>query len=129
MDINEIANDIMKNEDNQLARAFTMTVGRMLTSKGIHPIVIKSPEHWVTDDDINSYIIRKEYNVTFDIDTTEHDKQIRKQVIKEIEDAMYHQCFECDNDEDMQKWDSGNWIRYKLFENVLDSIRLKDMEM
>ena len=24
-------------------------------------------------------------------------------------------------DSDMQKWDSGCWIRYKLFENVLDA--------
>ena len=30
---------------------------------------------------------------------------------------MYHEAFE--KDSDMQKWDSGCWIRYKLFENVL----------
>lgn len=30
---------------------------------------------------------------------------------------MYHEAFE--KDTDMQKWDSGCWIRYKLFENVL----------
>ena len=30
---------------------------------------------------------------------------------------MYHEVFE--KDTDMQKWDSGCWIRYKLFENVL----------
>lgn len=30
---------------------------------------------------------------------------------------MYHESFE--KDSDMQKWDSGCWIRYKLFENVL----------
>lgn len=30
---------------------------------------------------------------------------------------MYHEAFE--KDTDMQRWDSGCWIRYKLFENVL----------
>lgn len=30
--------------------------------------------------------------------------------------AMYHEAFETDSP--MQKWDSGCWIRYKLFERV-----------
>ena len=53
----------------------------------------------------------------------EHDKQIRADVIDEVERAMYHQCFECDNDENMQKWDSGNWFRYKLFENIIEQLK------
>ena len=32
---------------------------------------------------------------------------------------MYREAFETDTD--MQKWDSGCWIRYKLFENCIDS--------
>ncbi|MCQ2087952.1 MAG: hypothetical protein MJZ37_07850 [Bacilli bacterium] len=44
-------------------------------------------------------------------------------MLKEIEEAMYIQCFERNNDEDMQKWDGGNWFRYKLFENVLEQIK------
>lgn len=47
----------------------------------------------------------------------------RAKTLKEIEEVMYHQCFECDNPEDMQKWDGGNWFRYKLFENVLEQIK------
>lgn len=49
----------------------------------------------------------------------------RADTIKEVSRAMYHQCFECDNDEDMQKWDSGNWFRYKLFENVIKQLKEK----
>lgn len=30
---------------------------------------------------------------------------------------MYHEAFETDSD--LQKWDSGCWIRYKMFENKL----------
>lgn len=36
---------------------------------------------------------------------------------KALEDAMYHEAFEVDSD--MQKYDSGNWIRYKMFENAI----------
>lgn len=45
------------------------------------------------------------------------------QALYDVSRAMYHQCFECNNDEDMQKWDSGNWFRYKLFENVIDQLK------
>lgn len=34
-----------------------------------------------------------------------------------LESRMYHEAFE--KDSDMQKWDSGCWIRYKMFEQVL----------
>lgn len=56
-----------------------------------------------------------------------HDDKIRaderKKVLNEVEEAMYHQCFVCNNDENMQKWDSGNWFRYKLFENVIEQMK------
>lgn len=53
----------------------------------------------------------------------EYDAKVRSEVLREVVRAMYHQCFECDNDEDMQKWDSGNWFRYKLFQNVIKQIK------
>lgn len=31
--------------------------------------------------------------------------------------AMYHEAFETDTD--MQRWDSGCWIRYKMFERAI----------
>lgn len=33
--------------------------------------------------------------------------------------AMYHEAFETDSD--MQKWDSGCWIRYKMFEKAIEN--------
>ena len=51
-------------------------------------------------------------------------QQGRTEVIGEIERAMYHEAFEVSHEEDgMQKWDSGNWIRYKLFENVIEQFK------
>lgn len=44
----------------------------------------------------------------------------------ELMSAMYHEAFENDdsyNEENpMAKWESGLWIRYKLFENVMNKI-------
>lgn len=37
-----------------------------------------------------------------------------------LEANMYHEAFETDTD--MQKWDSGCWIRYKMFENQIEKL-------
>lgn len=37
-----------------------------------------------------------------------------------LEAMMYHEAFETDSD--MQKWDSGCWIRYKVFENCMNRL-------
>ena len=34
-----------------------------------------------------------------------------------LDRIMYHKAFETDSD--MQKWDSGCWIRYKMFEKSM----------
>lgn len=39
---------------------------------------------------------------------------------QQLRAAMYHEAFE--KDSDLQKWDNGCWIRYKLFENVIDNL-------
>jgi rubrerythrin len=44
----------------------------------------------------------------------------------EFERAMYHEAFENDASYDernpMAKWESGLWIRYKMFENCLEKM-------
>ncbi len=42
----------------------------------------------------------------------------------ELEASMYHEAFETDTD--MQKWDSGCWIRYKMFENQIEKMPTVD---
>jgi hypothetical protein len=37
-----------------------------------------------------------------------------------LDSKMYHAAFETDTN--FQKWDSGCWIRYKLYENIRDEI-------
>ena len=41
-----------------------------------------------------------------------------------LREEMYHNAFETDTE--LQKWDSGCWIRYKLFENILDAQPIVD---
>ena len=36
-----------------------------------------------------------------------------------LREHMYHEAFETDTKE--QRWDSGCWIRYKMFERIIDS--------
>lgn len=43
------------------------------------------------------------------------DKLISADALRE---RMYHDAFETDSN--MQKWDGGCWIRYKMFENALE---------
>lgn len=38
----------------------------------------------------------------------------------ELNRMMFHKSFELDSD--MQKWDSGCWIRYKMFENSMEEM-------
>lgn len=38
---------------------------------------------------------------------------------------MYHEAFEVDSD--MQRWDSGCWIRYKVFENCIAATPTADV--
>ena len=45
------------------------------------------------------------------------DDLISRQTMRE---AMYHEAMEKDSDE--QRWDGGCWIRYKMFERVIESI-------
>lgn len=44
---------------------------------------------------------------------------------EDLRNAMYHEAFE--KESKMQKWESGCWIRYKLFENVLDAMPSADV--
>lgn len=37
-----------------------------------------------------------------------------------LRQAMYHEAMESDSDE--QRWDSGCWIRYKMFEHILEQM-------
>lgn len=46
----------------------------------------------------------------------EHGRLIDADALRQ---SMYHEAFETDSP--MQKWDSGCWIRYKMFERLEES--------
>lgn len=39
--------------------------------------------------------------------------------VDKLNAEMYHEAFETDTD--LQKWESGCWIRYKMYENATDN--------
>ena len=43
-----------------------------------------------------------------------------------LRSRMYHEAFEVDNG--MQRWDSGLWIRYKIFEKVIEETPAVDFQ-
>ena len=44
---------------------------------------------------------------------------------EKLRHAMYHEAFETDTE--LQKWESGCWIRYRLFTDVLDALPAEDV--
>ena len=42
-----------------------------------------------------------------------------------LREKMYHEAFEKDSED--QRWNSGCWIRYRMFENAVDSIPTADV--
>ena len=48
--------------------------------------------------------------------TTPHGRLLDGDALR---DGIYHEAFETDSE--LQKWDSGCWVRYKMFENHMDN--------
>lgn len=47
-------------------------------------------------------------------------KKGKEDALEELSKNLYHKAFEVTSD--MSRWDSGLWIRYKLFENTVDEM-------
>ena len=45
---------------------------------------------------------------------------------EKLRQKMYQEAFV--KDSNLQRWDSGCWIRYKLFENVLEKTEVADVQ-
>ena len=85
--IEKIAKDIRDREDREMALAFTNVVGSLLRENGVfvktsrYEFETHNETHNETDK--NTYIIKKEYGVSFDgLDFTEHDKKFKDEIRK-----------------------------------------------
>lgn len=73
----DITKRIAEEEDNAIAKAFTMYIGYCLRREGIIPILTKVEMPYEECSDKNEYQIVSRYGYIFErLDTTEHDKQI-----------------------------------------------------
>lgn len=113
--IEKIAKAIRDREDKELALEFTNVVGSLLRENGV--VVKTSRYEFETDNethnetDKNTYIIKKEYGVSFDgLDFTEHDKKFKDEIARlkrQIEklESIRMRCHESARD----CFDSGNY--------------------
>lgn len=86
IDIQEITQKIMEEENNLIAKAFTFHIGSLLMNNGIIPVMTK----YTFDDldaitDTDKYKIVKKFGISFDeLDTREHDKQVKDKAIDDF---------------------------------------------
>ena len=109
--IEKIAKDIRDREDKELALAFTNVVGSLLRENGVfvktsrYEFETHNETHNETDK--NTYIIKKEYGVSFDgLDFTEHDKKFKDEIrkleselsdVQKSADEYYNKCIDLTN--------------------------------
>lgn len=89
MRFDEIAKKIAEEEDNIIAKAFTIHISELLKRNGIIPVAerIKTKPEIVVDK--NSYILTKEFGVTFnELDCEEHDKKVYNKAIDDFARKM-----------------------------------------
>lgn len=100
------------------------TEGKILASLDMEEIVKMTMTDDIEKSNFNPQMLKSCTDASYQCGY----EQGKADMLREIEEAMYTQCFERNNDEDMQKWNGGNWIRYKLFENVLEQLKEKSNE-
>ena len=109
--IEKIAKDIRDREDREMALAFTNVVGSLLRENGVfvktsrYEFETHNETHNETDK--NTYIIKKEYGVSFDgLDFTEHDKKFKDEIrkleselsdVQKSSDEYYNKCIDLTN--------------------------------
>ena len=86
--------------------------GMEMPKKGTYICVIETNMIWLIDND---NIIKFRAGEIYEIPTPHGDLIDKNTIQKE----MYHKSFE--TDDDRQKWDSGLWIRYKIFEEAVNN--------
>lgn len=90
----DILNKLREDEDNTIAKAFTMYVADLLKQNGIEPILTKVETPYSAVEDMNAYQIVSRYGYMFErIDTSEHDIQIISEAIHRLDNAKVN-CHE-----------------------------------
>lgn len=75
------------------------------------------------DFDLKECALTVEILEALGVNDSEVYKRGWEDAINKLADEMYHEAMEVDHEKDgMQRWDSGCWIRYKLFEMVADKV-------
>ena len=86
MTIDEITEKIIESKNNDIAKAFTMHIGRLLINNGIVPIMTEYTGNDVKNiTDTNEYKLVMEYGVAFkELDCSKHDKEIYNKALDDF---------------------------------------------
>lgn len=76
----------------------------LLTERDGKPVLVVETQYSYADNEIRVYPVEE---------IPPHGRLIDADKLRK---AMYHEAFEIDSP--MQRWDSGCWIRYKMFERA-----------
>lgn len=79
--IENIAKDIKRREDKEMAMAFTNVIGTLLSTNGV---AVETSKYEIKNEykqDKNKYMIEKEYGITIDgLDFSEHDREQEEKI-------------------------------------------------
>ena len=89
----EIAKRVAEEEDNAIAKAFTLHIADLLKRNGIKSILTKVEAPYEECSSENEYQLVSRYGYMFErLDTAEHDQQIRNEVIGKIYSYVKREC-------------------------------------
>ena len=93
----KITKKIAEEEDNAIAKAFTIYIADLLKRNGIEPILTNVESPYEECSSANEYRIVSRYGYMFEwLDTSDHDKQIRDEVIEEFKKLIYEMAYDTD---------------------------------
>ena len=86
MTIDDITEKIIETMNNDIAKAFTMHIGRLLLNNGIVPVMTEYTGNYVKNiTDTNEYKLVMEYGIAFkELDCSKHDKEIYNKAIDDF---------------------------------------------
>lgn len=93
----EITKKIAEEEDNAIAKAFTLHIEDLLKRNGINPILTKVEAPYEECSSANEYQLVSRYGYIFERLDIEHDKKIiadeRERIVKELEEMKKRNPF------------------------------------
>lgn len=128
----EITKRIAEEEDNAIAKAFTLHIADLLKRNGINPILTKVEAPYEECSSANEYQLVSKYGYIFErLDTTEHDKKIiadeQERIVAELEEkfSLINKASKYGNvDAEQQNFSYSTMMMYEIADLINDAIEI-----